>query len=187
LDSLEKSGNVHQSFPACYSLTLEKNASSVMQELTDKYGDNSEKSMTLLNDEIMLGMSLDLIESCTIYFAYIDSLQQQQYKDLNKDSLGVLLMHLNNYDTSQRDAKYYQSLSTIYFQLGNYNKASEHVEHILSIDSQNASALFIRASILEKKGNYSDAIALYDKVATITNKKAFLIYSAVAKRKKNGL
>jgi tetratricopeptide (TPR) repeat protein len=187
LDSLGKFGGVDENFPACYRQAIEKNASAVTQLLKEKYGDDTEKNITLLNDEIMIIMSLDLIESCSTYFAYTDSLQHQQYKNLNKDSLEVLIKRLNNYNATQRNTKYYQSLSTLYFQLGDYIKAMENVECTLSLDSQNASAMFIRASILEKKGNYSDAITLYDKVAALTKNKAFLIYSALAKRKKSGL
>lgn len=187
LDSLSKTGGVHQNFPTCFSLTLERNSSAFMQELLQTYGDTSEKSLNKLNDDLLSRMSIDLIQSCTSYFEYTDSLQQRQYKSLNKDSLVALLKHLDSYNETQRDKEYYQYASKLYFQSGDYDNALKNVEQVLLKDSFNTTAIFIKASIEEKKGNYSEAIALYNKVAALANNNAILIYSAMAKRRKNGL
>jgi len=57
----------------------------------------------------------------------------------------------------------------------------------LSQDSTHPTALFIKASILDARKDYQAAIILYDKVAELSPQKGMHIYSAIAKRKKNGL
>jgi tetratricopeptide (TPR) repeat protein len=187
LDSLNKTSNTDHSFPICFGLSLDRNASALTQELIKKYGNTNKENIAKLTDQLELNVSIELIDSCTTFFRFTDSLKHKQYKKLNKDSLVSLLNDLESTDTTKRNKKYYVYASTLYFQLGAYEKAIQNVEKVLSEDSSDVKALFIKASIDDSKGNYDDAIAGYEKVTNLSHQNAFYIYSALAKRKKNEL
>ena len=187
LDSLNKTSDIEHSFPICFGLALDRNASALAQELIKTYGNTNKESMTKLTDQIEISTSIELIHSCSTFFRFTDSLKHQQYKNLNKDSLVRILNSLESLDTTKRNKKYYAYASALYFQVGAYEKAMKNIAKVLSEDSTDVTALFIKASIDDANGNYGDAIAGYEKVANLSHQNSFYIYSALAKRKKNGL
>lgn len=68
-----------------------------------------------------------------------------------------------------------------------YDSSLVDIEKSLSLNANNFQGLYIKAWINEIKGNYDEAISLYDKVAELTHMKSFYIFSEIAKRKKSGL
>jgi tetratricopeptide (TPR) repeat protein len=187
LDSLSKPADVEHNFPICFSILLDKNSSALTKEVIKTYGSFNKENVAKFTDRLEIRLSVNLFDSCTAFFKFTDSLKHQQYKNLSKDSLTRLLGGLESIDSTKRSKNYYVSASTLHFQLGEYEKAMENVDKVLSEDSLNVSALFIKAFIFDVKGNYQDAIALYDKAARLSHQDGFYIYSALARRKKNGL
>jgi tetratricopeptide (TPR) repeat protein len=187
LDSLNKTTDVEHSFPICFSQALEKNASAVFQEMIQTYGDTTETTMNRFTDTLEVRSSIYLIGTCTIFYKYTDSLYNQQYKKLNKDSLQTVLKRLEEIDSTKRTKSYYLSLGIVYFQLRIYDKALESIEKVLSEDSTNIKSLFIKASINLRMQNYDEAIELFDQVAKLSHQNSFYIYSAMAKRKESGM
>ena len=187
LDSLNKTTNTNHSFPDCFGAMLDRNSSAVRSRATKEYGSASQANLEKVMNELEIEVSIDLIDSCTTYFRFIDSLKHQQYKNLNKDSLVNLLKGLSNFDTIKNSKTYYVRAATLCYQLGDYETASKNADRVLSEDSTNVTALFIKAFAYDTRGNYQNALTLYDKVARLSHQSSFYIYSALARRKKNGL
>jgi len=187
LDSLnERAGSTQNNFPDCFSLALDRNYSEIMREFHKSYSDTTQATLTKFTNELEIRFSILLIHDCTTFFELTDSLYKQQYKDLNKDSLKILLQELQTRDITKRNNDYYEYAGMLYFQLGIYDEALENVEKVLSKDSTRTKSLFIKASIDDKNGNYQEAIFLYEKIAKLSNK-IFYIYSEMAKRKQKSL
>jgi hypothetical protein len=68
-----------------------------------------------------------------------------------------------------------------------FDSALTNANIVLRLDSTNTQAMFFKGWVNEIKGNYDEAILLYDKVAASTKQENFLIFLALAKRKKNGM
>ncbi|MEO6288956.1 MAG: hypothetical protein ABIO76_03495 [Ginsengibacter sp.] len=65
-------------------------------------------------------------------------------------------------------------------------RAPDKILLATDLHPNNFQGLYIKAWINEIKGNYDEAISLYNKVAELTHMNSFYIFSEVAKRKKNG-
>jgi len=187
LDSLNKTGDVETNFIPCLRLSVDRHLPEFILEVTKRYGDSTAENMTKFIEVLEIEVSIKLINSCTPYFMFTDSLKHQQYKNINRDSINKLLKKVESVSNTNRNKRYYECTSSLYFQLGNYDKAMENVEKILSEDSADIMALFIKASVMDSKKNYREAIILYDKAAELSHQNAFYLYSAIARRKMNGL
>jgi tetratricopeptide (TPR) repeat protein len=187
IESSNKTGDVEANFRTCFLLSLDSHQPEFMQEVQKRYGDLAEENMTKLMDSLYIDVGIKLIGSCKPYFTFMDSLMHQSYKNLNKDSLKNLLHGAESVNMEKKDKKHYEYIGTLYFQLGDYDKAMENSEKILSQDSTSMTALFIKASFMDSIKNYQEAIILYDKVAKLSHQNSFYIYSAIARRKKNSL
>jgi tetratricopeptide (TPR) repeat protein len=97
------------------------------------------------------------------------------------------LSNLNNTESSEMNDKLYSSKALLFFQLKMYDSSLIDIEKALNLNSNNFKSLYIKAWINEIKGNYDEAIFLYDKVAELTHMKSFYIFSEVAKRKKKDM
>jgi tetratricopeptide (TPR) repeat protein len=187
IESSNRTADVEANFRTCFLLSLDRHKPELMQEVQKRYGDLNEKNIMKLMDSLYIEVGIKLIGSCKSYFTFMDSLMHQSYKNLNKDSLKNLLHGAESVNIEKKDKKRYEYISTLYFQLGDYNKAMENSEKILSQDSTSITALFIKASFMDSIKNYQEAIIFYDKVAKLSHQNSFYIYSAIARRKKNGL
>jgi tetratricopeptide (TPR) repeat protein len=166
---------------------LDRNSSAIANRVIKEYGSVTKKNTEKVTDELEIEVSIKLIDSCTTFFRFTDSLKHQQYKNLNKDSLVRLLNGLGSFDTTKSSKIFFVRAGVLYYQLGDHERALKNAERVLSEDSVNITALFIKAFIYDTRGNYQEAITLYDKVAELSHQKSVYIYSALARRKKNGL
>lgn len=187
LDSLKKIGLAEQNFEDCFLLAMQQNSDLIIQETKKKYGDTSEARGYKFGKELSERMAISLVKDCKTYFTLTDSLRHEDYRDLNHDSLRLQLSDLNKTETSLRNSEFYSNKALILFELKNYDSSLSAIEQSLKLNSNNYQSLFIKAWINEIKGNYDEAILLYDKVAELTHMNSFYIFSEIAKRKKNGM
>ena len=87
----------------------------------------------------------------------------------------------------RQNKDYYNQKALLFFQSKIYDSSLANANKVLNIDSTNAQAMYFKGWVDEIKGNYNEAIFLYDKVAALTQQDDFLIFSALARRKKNGM
>jgi tetratricopeptide (TPR) repeat protein len=186
-ESSNKIGDIEANVKTCFLQSLDKYNLGLMQAAHKKYGAITEKNVMKIMDSLYVEVGIKLVSSCKPYFIFMDSFMHQTYKNLNKDSLKNLLHKAELVNMEKKDKKHYEYISTLYLQLGDYDKAMENNERILSQDSTSMPALFIKASFMDSIKNYEEAIVLYDKIAQLSHQNIFHIYSAIARRKKNGL
>ena len=116
-----------------------------------------------------------------------DSLRFNSINKINQDSVTIQLKNLDTVGSVRRNKDYYNQKSLLFFQSKMYDSSLANANKVLNIDSANAQAMYFKGWVDEIKGNYDEAIFLYDKVAALTKQDNFLIFSALAKRKKNGM
>lgn len=186
-DSLKQEKALNEnSFPLCFQITIEKNPSAFIKECLTLYGDTTEETGNKFGKEIAERMSISLVSSCKTYFIMTDSLRYDDYKNLNKDSLKNQVRKMETVTISKRDKDFYDGRGLLYFQLGQYDKSLQDINIVLGLDPNDVKNIFTKAWIDEIKGNYPEAITLYERAEHISNIKAFEIFIAIAKRKKNG-
>jgi len=187
LDSLKKTGLTEQNLPDCFQKAMQQNRDLIFQETKEKYGNTSEASGYKFGAELAKRMMISLVRDCKTYFILTDSLRYEDYKNLNQDSLRLQLRILNQTEDSLRNSEFYSNEALIFFELKNYDSSLSAIKKSLNLSSNNFQSLYIKAWIKEIKGNYDEAILLYNKVAQLTHENSFYIFSEVAKRKKNGM
>jgi tetratricopeptide (TPR) repeat protein len=174
-------------FMDCFQKVMQDDSDLVLQECKRLYGDTSDESGYKFGKDLIERTSISLVRDCRTYFILTDSLRYEDYKNLNQDSLKLQLSNLNNTESSEMNDKLYSSKALLFFQLKMYDSSLIDIEKALNLNSNNFKSLYIKAWINEIKGNYDEAIFLYDKVAELTHMKSFYIFSEVAKRKKKDI
>lgn len=187
IDSVKKMGLTDQSLPDCFQKAMLQNSDLILQETKSKYGDTSEASGYKFGKELAERITISLVEVCKSYFILTDSLRYEDYKNLNLDSLKLQLSILDKTKDSLKNDEFYANKALIFFELKNYDSSLFAIQNSLNLNSNNIQSLYIKGWINEIKGNYDEAIALYNKVAELTHMNSFYIFSEVAKRKKNGM
>lgn len=187
LDSIKITGLTRQSLFDCFQKAMLQNNDLIVQATKSKYGDTSEASGYKFGKELAERITISLVRDCKTYFILTDSLRYGDYENLNSDSLKLHLSILDKTKDSLKDDKLYANKALIFFELKNYDSSLFAIEKSLSLNSNNIQSLYIKAWINEIKGNYDEAIMLYNKVAELTHMNSFYIFSEVAKRKKNGM
>jgi tetratricopeptide (TPR) repeat protein len=174
-------------FLICFQQAFEKDSAQVIKEYERIYGDTLFSESRHFGNELYQKIRISMISDCKPYAVFIDSLRYNHLKNLNQDSLKVELKNLDTIASAKQDVDYYNQRSMLFFQLHLYDSALNNSDKVLQQDSNNAQALYFKGWVNEIKGNYDEAIMLYDKVALMTKEEDFLIFSALAKRKKNGM
>lgn len=186
LDSVKITGLNEENFLDCFQKAMQQNTDLILQEVNEKYGDSSEASGYKFGKDLAERAMINLVGECRTYFVLTDSMRYGDYKNLNQDSLGVLLKNLNNTQTASRDEEFYSNKALLFFALKNYDSSLFEIEKSLNLEPNNFPSLFLKGWINEIKGNYDEAIILYNKLAELTHMNSYYIFSEVAKRKKNG-
>lgn len=174
-------------FIECFQQVLDDDSALAMQEYKRMYGDTSLENGKDFGRYVIEKAQIRLIDECKPFFMLFDSLRYESINHLNQDSLKKQLTELKITHASNMDGKFYNEKAVLFFQLKMYDSSLHDVENVLRLDANNPQSLFMKAWINEIKGKYDEAIVLYDKVAALTNQNNFLIFSAIAKRKKNGM
>jgi len=174
---LDSVGDVEKNFPDCLQFAIDRHRKE-LQDSTE-YTDS-------LTQALMLNLEVNLITNCPTFFKFTDSAIQAAFQKSavsNKDSLRHLLSITDTIPVLRRDSGYYGIRATIYYNLGQYQTALNEIDQYLIKVPNSAMGLFLKGKLLDLMGNYSDAVPLYDRVAEMTNNKAVLIYSAIARQK----
>jgi tetratricopeptide (TPR) repeat protein len=171
-------------FVVCFQETLQNDSALLMQEYKKIYGDTLYLDKRHFGHDLFEKIKVSMISECKPYFMLFDSLRYKSIKKLNHDSLKMQLKSLDTVALINMNEKFYNQKALLLFQLSMYDSSLINSEKVLKLDSNNAEALFIKGWINEIKGNYDQAISLYNKVAKLTKQDSFLIFSAIAKRKK---
>jgi hypothetical protein len=109
LDSLNKTIDTEHSFPICFEIAMKKDSQVLTKELGKSYPDTSRQFLNNFTDELQIKVSIALIDSCARFYNFSDSI-----------------------DPRERNQNYYERLSTLCFQRGDYDKALVMVEKLLS-------------------------------------------------------
>jgi len=182
-ECMDSSGGVQKSMIECFSKSIEKNKAQFNKEVGGR-GDTSENSVTELFNELLFDVQIDLIGICKSFYQYMDSLDRLRDKDLNTDSLQNEMLRLNLLDQSKKNKDYYMVKANLFIQLGDYNNALKISDSLISKDSADVVGLLLKALVLDKKGDYGHSEQVYNKLVAITGKRGFLLFAALAKRRK---
>ena len=174
-------------FITCFQEALEKDSIQVMQEYKRIYGDTVFSEDRHFGRDLYERIKVSLIGECKTYAILFDSLRYNSINKINQDSVTIQLKNLDTVGSVRRNKDYYNQKSLLFFQSKMYDSSLANANRVLTIDSANAQAMYFKGWVDEIKGNYDEAIFLYDKVAALTKQDNFLIFSALAKRKKNGM
>lgn len=186
-DSLKLKGINEENFPECFQEAMLKNSDLIIEATKKQYGDTSEESANKFGKDFAERMTIALVKSCKTYFILTDSMRYEDYKNLNEDSIKGQLKGMKETANSKQSDEVMSDIALLYFELKTYDSSLSYAKKALAINSNNIQALFIKGWINEIKGNYDEAILLYNKLAELTHMKSFYIFSEVAKRKKSGI
>ncbi|HET7119037.1 MAG TPA: hypothetical protein VFI29_21270 [Hanamia sp.] len=187
LDSIKAKGINEQNFSDCFQKAAMQNSGLILKETKQEYGDTSEESAYKFGKELAERISITLVKNCRTYFIITDSMRYDDYKNLNEDSIKFQLKDMEETEVSKQNDEFFSNKAMLYFELKMYDSSFTNVEKALTINSDNIQGLYLKGWLNEIKGNYDDAILLYDKVAELTQVKSFYIFSEIAKRKKTGM
>jgi tetratricopeptide (TPR) repeat protein len=182
----DSSGGVQKSMIDCFRKSVERNTIFFNKAIIER-GDTSENGISKLFDELLYKVQIDLIGICRSFYQYMDSLDRMRDKKLNKDSLQNVMMRLNNLDESKRDKVYYMTKANLFIQLGDYNSALKISDSLISKNPADEVGLLLRALVFDKKEDYEHSSEVYDKLVYTTKKKGYMLFAALAKRRKEEL
>jgi tetratricopeptide (TPR) repeat protein len=174
-------------FVICIQQVFENDSAQVIKEYERIYGDTLFSDSRHFGNDLYKKIRISMVSECKPYAIFIDSLRYNELKNLNQDSLKIKLKNLDTIASVKHDINYYNQRSLLFFQLRLYDSVASNSSKVLQQDSNNVQALYFKGWVNEIKGNYDEAMILYDKVASITKEEDFLIFSALARRKKNGM
>lgn len=187
MDSTQYTAYNTDNFLICFQTVFENNSAQVVHEYERIYGDTLFSEGRHFGNDLYKKIRISMISECKSYAIFVDSLRYNKARNLNQDSLKLELKKLDTIAYSKQDVSYYNRKSILFFQLRLYDSTLNNSNKALKQDSNNVQAMYFKGWVNEIQGNYDEAIILFDKVALITKDDDFLIFSALAKRKKNGM
>ena len=174
-------------FLGCFHDVMMKDSVQMLQEYKGIYGDTNFSEDRHFGHDLFDRAQIILIADCKIYADCFDSLRYRRFKNLNQDSIKMVLRNLDTVDLVRHDIDFFNQKSFLFFLSSMYDSAIANSDKVLQLDSTNPQAMYYKGWVDDIKGDYDEAILLYDKVAASTNDKNFLLFSALAKRKKTGM
>jgi tetratricopeptide (TPR) repeat protein len=182
-ECMDSSGGVDKAMIDCFAKSIDKNAALFNQTLRER-GDTSQRAISVLYEKLLFKVQIDLIGFCTSFFQYTDSLHRMREKNLNRDSLEREVKELNNLDANKIGKAYYLIKGNLFVQLGELNNALIIADSLLSKDSTGEVGLYLKALVFDKKRDYEHSSQLYGKLAETTKKDIYLLYGALATRRR---
>src|ERR1051326_888728 len=173
-----------ENFSACFEKSMRENSDAIIAACKKMYGDTSKASALKYGNELWGRLSITLIASCDVYYHSIDSLRYVDLKKLDRDSIKKVIVYVSTGNKMTGDAPYFLHRGVMYFETENYKKALLDLDNCLKRDSANGQAIFYKAWSLELLKRFDEAKKLYDSLAKNSGKSEFLIFSAIAERKK---
>ncbi|MEP7373892.1 MAG: hypothetical protein ABI675_10915 [Chitinophagaceae bacterium] len=174
-------------FRNCLNNSLEKNKDSISKSNIFPNKDASGEAASKLTKQIYSLVSVKMIYSCNPYFNLIDTSRYFEIHRLNQDSIKSEIQNISKIDASKQDKDFFMERGVMYFQISDLDKALVDFDKFLQLYKWSFTTIYFKALTLERKGDYNDAIELYNKLARVTGQNYFNIFAAIATRKKNGL
>lgn len=168
----------------CFELAVYKFEKEFTEEVLRLYGDTTEENAARLGTELAGRAAINLIGECDAYFYLMDSIRYTEFRNLDEDSLKNQLSKLNSPDRKETEGILSQK-ALLYFQLKSYDSTLVYSDAALNMNGNNTLCLFLKAWAKELKGDYDEAITLYNQVADMTKQQNYYIFSEIAKKKKS--
>ena len=172
-----------EAFESCFQKALHSNADLLIKVVLEKYNDTSYEAGYKFGKELMEKAIVEMIFSCNSYYKVIDSLRYEGLKNVDTTSITKLLSNMTKTSVNERNAEFFTKRGMYYFQLGKMDSASKDFDSAIQHDANALQPQFFKAWALELKGNYTEALRLYENVAKFTGDNKFLMFAAIAKRK----
>ena len=190
INQLKDSGKLNAyTFPECFIAAMKQDTILFVESAVAKGIDTSNKN-NLADFASTMGMQsmIRLIDKCPAYYELMDSVQYIGFKTLNENAVLSEIQAMNKSDSTYWSDNFYRRRANLYFYIKQYDKAIADADKGLSISPDNHGCLLIKALANERKNNFDETIALYDKIASLSensaNRTVFLIYKEIAKKKK---
>jgi tetratricopeptide (TPR) repeat protein len=186
IDSIGEANLNEENLSNCFQIAANKNSDQVLTETKKEFGDTSYQSGYKFGLELYNKVSVSLINSCNTYYHIFDTLRYSDFIRLNKDSIKSSINYFNDTSKNKTD-DFYTQRGTMYFQVNNIDQALRDFDSALVLNPNSLQSIYFKAWSLEIKRNYDEAITLYHKLFTVTQKNDFKFFEAIAQRKKNGM
>ena len=170
----------------CFMRSIGKDSIALQTELEKRYGAQAEEKFYQIGQEYFNSHAVALVDSCDAYFHIMDTIRLRNVRALNKDSLQEVLNKFNSNQDYIKDTNFYYNRGLCYFSLGDYPNALKDFK-LSSGNARNINKMNFVALSAEFANEFDEAIAMYNKLATLTKAKEYKIFAAIAKRKKNRL
>ena len=177
-------------FSDCFFKAARKYYSEIKTECVKLYGDTSSENARKMGKKLQDDLSVFMIDNCEIYYSLRTAKRQSELlkiTSLNKDSLNKIIDSLGNITENRHDYSFFQKRASTLFRLANYDQAINDFDKAVKLDESDYSSLGMKAWAYELIGKYELAIKCYDILSKKMQVSLFSIYSAMARRKQNGL
>jgi len=171
----------------CFQSSLERHKSIVIQYCLKVYKDTSAETGHKLGLDLVQRLSVSMIATCKPFYKLMDSLRYSKLSGLDKESIKTEIEKMNNSDTAIWNADFFSERGVKFFQIADLDKALSDFNHALLLDKNAFQSMYFKAWTLERKGNYDEAIVIYQDLFQKTNKSDVNMVTEIAKRKKTGL
>ncbi len=186
IDHLKKI--TEDSLSSCFQNAIQKSKEAFIVPGKSNYTDSSYyKASEKLRQEIFESVFLQMVQTCTSYFVFMDTLRHAQLKEFDKDSLKREINKISESDPKKWKKDFYTERGIMYFEMADMENALADFNNAIKSDPNAQESIYFKAWIFELKGNYEDSYKLYNQLAVLTNKSQYKIMAAVVKRKKDGL
>jgi tetratricopeptide (TPR) repeat protein len=146
------------------------------------YGDTTEETGYKFGKETFKKNSVSLVYTCDAYYHLMDTIRYTALRNLNKEEIRKSIADMDSITVKNED--FYTKRGLFYFQLMEVANALNDFDEVLRLNENSFQIIYFKAWGLEIQKKYDEAIQLYNKVATITQKNEIAIMAAVANRKK---
>lgn len=185
LDQMKSTtGVTKDGFVGCFQNALLPLKEEIMAEVSKLYNDTSYESGYKYGKQLAERAAVNLVMECRTYYEITDSMRYISYTSQNPDSVRAQIKEMEEVPEVLWDDEYYNERAELYFTVKMYDKALGDVNKVLETSPDDFTSLFLKGWIHEEKGEYDEAIKNYTLTAEKTGMNNFLVFAAVAKRKK---
>ncbi|MDB5229959.1 MAG: tetratricopeptide repeat protein [Chitinophagaceae bacterium] len=165
-------------FLGYFSDLVKANQSLVVTGAISLYHDSSGKRNDEFVDLVKRKTIIRLIETCDSFYVIFDSLRYAEMRQLSHDELMKEVRKTARTPTGS----FYTRRALYYFALGELDTALTDLDMALALGS-NPRTYFYKAWIMEAKGDYKSALALYNRSLAESGEEDDAMYIALIKRK----
>ena len=123
-----------------------------------------------------------LVSNCDAYYEFFNGVREASFQEMKEAFDQTILTNLTIKISEEPTADLLWSRGNLYFALEAYDRAMTDFDTAIAMNPSYAQANFSKAWILERQGNYKEAITLYEKAMEVTGIKEMSVFIALAKR-----